>query len=197
MKQLLLFCILLVTAARGMELASRTTALNTFRNRKQAEYFPNVSVPNEQDWHVVNSCFAELLKLELGGQEVKVTFADAKRYCEFAQMYRDLPQAQEWFDADHVATIRRLTDSIMAVAFYPEGRQLPHFGPPPGKEAQVLYLAYEKVLSDPLSMSAILKEELTDPRILHTRFESVVAALRAFKVNPPQRNKLEANKNKE
>lgn len=169
------------------------SALDTYRKKSQAEFFPNVTVPNDQDWHIVMHCFSELLKLELSSPESKITFKDAKQYCEYARML----QVQEYFDAYYVATIKRFTNLIMFAVFYPAGSGSPYFGPSSDSAAQVVAHRYRTILQNPEDMNAIFSTQSPDFAEIDNRLKLLITAVRNFKTNPPRRNKLESNQNKE
>lgn len=165
--------------------------LQLTREKIRTQFFPDLTVPSDQDWQTVNDCFSEVLKLELSWQEQKVTFADAKRYCEFASMYRNLRSAAEWFDKDHVETIKRFTNLIMFAVFYPDGSGSPYFGPISSEVEHLVKHSYGKIIHNLRDMNAIFNIQSPDFVEINSRREQLVTVLRNFKTNPFQRNKLE------
>lgn len=195
MKQLLFF-ILLTTIAQGMQQMPRTTAIIFYREKNRQEFFPSLTVPSEGDWYTVNNCFRELLNLEFypsSAQGQKITFADAKRYCDFATKYRDVPDGADWFCPEYQAAIKRFTNLVMFATFYPDGSGSERFGPPTAKQKQVILHAYSKVTQNIVDMRAILNMPVQDFTTVAHRFEQIVAALRAFKANPTQHYKSETD----
>lgn len=199
MKKLLLFVFiahLSYTMQQPAGMIPRTTAINEYRQKNKDTYYPDITLSTEQDWQKASFCFNELLKLDFyprakkTNQCPKVTFADAKRYCEYKTMYRNMHEFQSSFVVDD-AIIKRLTNLIMFGTFYPDGSGSSDYGPPPGTEELAIFLTYEKVWRNPASLRAVLNEPLDSDDQIYYRFEEILVALENFKIKLPQRNKLE------
>jgi hypothetical protein len=192
MKKLVLF-ILCMPVACAME---QTGVLSRFalltHEKTHTQFYPDVTTETEDKQQQAASCFKALLQLEFHAlvdcpQQPRVSFGDAKSYCEWASMYKDLPQAKEWFPVDP-AIIKRYTNSIMFATFYMYPSGSPQFGPVPGQEQHMLDWACEKIWKDKEALDSVLGEQTKDFKEIHSRFGQLMAALRNFKTNPRRNN---------
>lgn len=194
-KKLFLF-IISMSAAYSMEeqskLQSRFSVLT--RQKTHAQFYPDVTTETEDKQQQAARCFKVLLGSEFNTRtistEPRITFSDAKRYCDWASMYKNVPQAKEWFPADP-EIIKRYINKIMFTAFYTFPSGSTYFGPEPGKEQAAFNVACEKLWKDKEALDDVLGQETKDFTEIDNRFNYIIALVRNFKLNPPQRNKLE------
>lgn len=194
MKKLVLF-ILCMPVAHAMEQSGVLSRFALLTHEKtHTQFYPDVTTETEDKQQQAARCFKALLKLEFHSpvncpQQPRVTFGDAKSYCEWASMYKNLPQAKQLFPIDP-AIIKRYTNSIMFAVFYTYPSGSPYFGPVPGQEQRILDWACEKIWKDKEALDSVLGEQTKDFTEIHSRFGQLITALRNFKTNP-RRNNLE------
>jgi hypothetical protein len=193
MKKLVLF-ILCMPLAYAME---QTGVLSRFAlltdEKTHARFYPAITTETEDKQKQAARCFKALLQLEFHcpvnfSQQPRVSFGDAKYYCDCASIYKDLPQAKECFPVDP-AIIKRYTNTIMFATFYMYPSGSPYFGPVPGQEQPMLDWACEKIWNDKEALDLVLGEQTKDFKEIHSRFGQLMTALINFKTNSRRNNR--------
>lgn len=166
-----------------------------FREKTRTEFYPDVTPVNVDQQEAVTRCFNVLKRLKFyvePSSELSntITFADAKKYCEWASLYKNMPLASRWFPVDP-AIIKAYINLIMFSMFYPDGSGSVCFGPPEGKEELACYLACQKIWKEKANLDALLGLTTKNYFEIQKQFSAIAAAVAYVKQNPPQRNKLE------
>lgn len=195
MQKIIIILILWITVMQGMEkppvsrtslTALRTNRVAAHREEMRATYYPDLIMPNEQEWAAVTRCFRALLKLDFYPsvltQEPRITFADAKQYYDVGCMYESIFPAH--FPPFYRVLITRWTNKVMCAAFYPDGPKGKYVIPAEGKEEQVITRAHEKVVREFWG-----QEDQEQGSILV--FEDMIESVKDFKINPPKRDKID------
>lgn len=188
MKKIIIILVIWVTVTQGMDkpLISRSNAVTTQLEKMRATYYPDLFMPTEQEWPTVATCFRALLKLDFYPsvltQEPRITFADAKQYYDVGRMYEGVFPAH--FPQFYRVLITRWTNKVMCAAFYPDGLEAKYVIPAKGKEEQVITRAYEKVVREFWGQGDQEQKFILE-------FEDMVESVRAFKINPPKRDKID------